>query len=154
MLAGRCPGGPACAAQPYLSKRESAGDRRGRLDTGIRRRVQTHAGTLEFDRPVVQPLEQLDPHLKRLTGLDEAAVLERSHAPEHHRKIARPLAGARLDELASSLDHRFQHQHAGQNRERREVVLQILLGSRDLLARDKVLVRSFQHSIDEREVHG
>ena len=121
---------------------------------GIRRRIETYARTLEFDRPVVQPLEQIDPNSKRLTGLDEAAVLERPHAPEHHRKITRRLARVRLDEFASGLDHGFEHQHTGQNREGREVILQILLGGRGLLARDKVFVGSFKHSVDEREVHG
>ncbi len=103
---------------------------------------------LKVDGAIVGGLAARDLDAKGRTGTHKLAVLEGPHKAEHEwsvRMVSRQASGG--------LDHRFEHHDAGQDRECREVVLEVFLCGGNVLEGDDVVWRLLQDPVNEVKVH-
>ena len=84
----------------------------------------------EIDRAVVVAFVEVDGDADGRAGANKRPVFEGFGLAEDPGLLGLVI---RIKERAGGLGHRFEHHHAGEDREVREVVLQIFLGTADML---------------------
>jgi DNA repair protein RecO (recombination protein O) len=142
------------SADPRRPHRQTPADGRAASDAFARTpdgRLDHDAFTLELeDIPLAAHQADLDPQTR--ARAHEAPVLERTHTARNQGHSSGRIAEM-PGKAARCLNHCFKHHHAREDRERREVILEVLLGQRDLFERHDTLRTNFQNSIYQVEPH-
>ena len=107
------------------------------------------ADAFERERTAIVFAGEHHGHAERFARADHRPELEGPHLAEHHSTAA-----ARTDQPPRRLHHRFDHHHAWEDGERREVIGQVLLGERHLLDHHNPVLQVLKYAVNQVKLHG